>query len=209
MSQASSRQHVETAIAELRVLREEVQLLGSRLDRSLAALSEALEGGSLDGYEHVSFPGSQTPGGERLEASRISEVGSGSSYRPPSSLPSAPSCAGTRAVSQQQGLPQSWEERERIAVGVGQFLRRAVLGEHRGNSGRDQIRQSSRIYLICKDATGTVHTNPVRIVHTFREATEACSRAGSWGDSIFVGLPSKREVKVALTSAGFSWPEGF
>ena len=202
MSQTSSRQHIETAIAELRVLREEVQLLGSRLDRSLAVLSEALEGGSLDGYEQVSFP-------ETQEASRISEVGSGSSYRPPSSLPTAPSCAGTRAVTQQAGLPQSWEERERIAVGVGQFLRRAVLGEHRGSSGRDQIRQSSRIYLICRDSAGIVYTNPVKIVHTFREATEACSRAGSWGDSIFVGLPSKREVKVCLTSAGFSWPEGF
>ena len=99
MSQTSSPQHVETAIVELRVLREEVQLLGSRLDRSLAVLSATLEGGSLDGYEQVSFPESQTSVGERLEASRISEVGSGSSYRPPSSLPTAPSCAGTRAVS--------------------------------------------------------------------------------------------------------------
>ena len=106
-------------------------------------------------------------------------------------------------------MPQSWEERERIAAGVGHFLRRAIEGGHRGNSGRDQIKQSSRLYLICRDSSGTIFTNPVKIVQSFREVTEACSRAGSWGDSVFVGLPSKREVKVCLSAAGFSWPESF
>ncbi|CAK9092538.1 Ultraviolet-B receptor UVR8 [Durusdinium trenchii] len=44
---------------------------------------------------------------------------------------------------------------------VGTFLRRAILGEIRGPSGRDRIKQASKIYIVCKDRRGQVFTHPM------------------------------------------------
>ena len=103
---------------------------------------------------------------------------------------------------------QSWSEREEIARQVGTFLRRAILGEIRGPSGRDRIKQASKIYIVCKDRRGQVFTHPVKLFTRWTDVKAICAdSSGDFGDSVFVGLPSQREVKAALAGAGFSAPD--
>lgn len=103
---------------------------------------------------------------------------------------------------------QTWEQRESIAADVGRWLRASLEGEHRGNSGRDRILLSSRLYIVIRDHSGLVTTDPVRIFSRFSEVRALCFR-GHWGDSVFVGLPSQREVAVCLRAGGFSGPSRF
>ena len=103
---------------------------------------------------------------------------------------------------------QTWEQRELIAAGVGRWLRASLEGQHRGNSGRDRILLSSRLYVVIRDFSGLVTTDPVRIFSRFSEVREICFR-GHWGDSVFVGLPSQREVGVCLRAGGFTGPQQF
>lgn len=103
---------------------------------------------------------------------------------------------------------QSWADREEISRQIGTFLRRALNGEIRGPSGRDRIKQSSKYYIVVKDYHGRVYTHPAKIFTRWGEVKAICCSAhGEFGDSVFVGLPSLREVRVALRSGGFSAPE--
>lgn len=62
--------------------------------------------------------------------------------------------------------------------------------------------------IVIKDFSGVVTTHPVRILSRFSEV-RAISFQGHWGDSIFVGLPSQREVSVCLRAGGFSGPSHY
>ena len=64
----------------------------------------------------------------------------------------------------------------------------------------------SRLYIIVKDRAGNFYTNPVKIEKTWRSAKALVEKEGSFGDAIFVGLPSEREAKAAVQEAGFQWP---
>lgn len=97
-------------------------------------------------------------------------------------------------------------ERSEIAAGIGEWIRKALQGERRGLSGRERIAQQSRIYLIFKDLHGTVH-NPPLSFELWREAKVHCTVGGhSANDSIFVGLPSKAEARIVVSSARVSLP---
>ena len=96
-------------------------------------------------------------------------------------------------------------EREQIARDIGRWLRRALDGRPRGPSGRDRIQLSSRYYVVCRDIHGAVH-NPPLLFSSWRLAKENCFRQGEPGDAIFVGLPSKTEIEIALRAASLSLP---
>lgn len=126
---------------------------------------------------------------------------------------SAPASAPASTASVVSGTPapeggQSWSERERIAREVGQFLRRALEGSPRGTSGRDRIRVASRLYIICRDIQGTCYNPPV-VCSRFSRVKELCFRGSEVGDSVFIGLPSQREVTVCLEAARLQVPATF
>lgn len=178
-------------------LRGEVRALVAQVERLAARVAVLEADRSPSGYSVVSAPVPvEIPVDQ--QSSAAPSVASGVSV---------PSAAGL-AQQLPRGVsiaPQSWEERERIAGEIGLFLRRAVEGEHRGPSGRDQIRLASRYYIVCKTFQGQVHTDPVLLFTRFADVKAHCYR-GSWGDSVFVGLPSQREITVCLRVAGFSAP---
>ena len=51
--------------------------------------------------------------------------------------------------------------RRQLAVEIGQFLRRALNGEHRGSSGRDRLKLANRCYLILADFRGRRLQKPI------------------------------------------------
>lgn len=97
-------------------------------------------------------------------------------------------------------------ERLAIARGVGQWLRRNLEGGVRGLSGREKIPLQSRVYIVIRDFDLNVF-NPPKIFFAWHLAKPLCYRGGSAGDSIFIGLPSKKEAFEALLSGHFLVPE--
>lgn len=90
----------------------------------------------------------------------------------------------------------SWAFREQVSREIGAFLRRALSGAQRGLSGREKTRQLwSKIYLVCRDHSGALY-NPVKVLTSYTATKDLCARAGEFGDSVFVGLPSIREVLI-------------
>ena len=105
-------------------------------------------------------------------------------------------------------VDHTWPEREEVARGIGRFFVRALEGRHRGNSGRDRVALSSRLYVVIRNRAGLVTTDPVRVLYRFSEVKAICAQGGDFGDSIFCGFPSLREARCAVAAAGFAWPEG-
>lgn len=102
----------------------------------------------------------------------------------------------------------SWTERERIARDIGLWLRKCLAGENRGPSGRDKLRGfASKYYLVCKDFTGKSVEGGLVVLTRFSAVKEICYRKGSWGESVFIGLPTIREGKIAALSARLHWPD--
>ncbi len=129
----------------------------------------------------------------------------------PSSVASVPS--GSYSVVSPPSAPPaggdftSWVYREAVAREIGDFLRRCLAGGHRGKSGREKLAiYQSRVYVVIRDITGLVTEHPVRVFTRFSEVKACCFRSGSCGDSVFVGLPSQREARIAVESAGCTWP---
>ena len=192
MSRASSP--TQRHLLELtRELREENRALALRVDRLTDRLAELElrlgQQSSAGSYEFVrpnqpSTEGFQPPS---RDTSQVSSVVSGSQ---------------SFASSQ---INQTWAEREELAREVGRFLRRSLEGDCRGGSGRDRIRASSRLYCIVRDIEGRVF-DPIRVVGTYTEVKALCQRNGSFRDSIFVGLPSKRELIECAAAGGFTLP---
>lgn len=174
-------------------LREELRALASAVN-SLAARVELLEGDREVGeaqsltYSVVSPVASQAAG--------LSHSSGSVGYTQSVILPKAKAAPP---------IVQSWAVREEIAAEVGRWLRLSLEGGHRGNSGRDRILLSSRLYIVVRDHSGLVRTDPVRIFSRFADVRAICFR-GHWGDSIFVGLPSQREISVCLRAGRFSGP---
>lgn len=105
------------------------------------------------------------------------------------------------------GGPYCWTYRETVAKEIGQFLRRAIDGSSRGSSGREKLgKLTSRYYLVIRDVGGNSYHHPVRVLTRFNDVRALCQHKGEWGDSIFVGVPSKREGSIAARTAGLTWP---
>ena len=119
----------------------------------------------------------------------------------PHSQPSQPSQPARSATTTAPAL--NHQEREEIAREVGRFLGRALRGEALGTSGRDRNPLRSRVYLACRDHTGRDIVPPA-VYERFCDLASRCKRGGDCGQSVFVGLPSRWEARVALEAAGLA-----
>ena len=96
----------------------------------------------------------------------------------------------------------SWQYR--VAPEIGLFLQRGLRGKHGGDSGRNKLKGlQNKIYVIVRNAESKVYSHPALVV---RSVTALCYRSGTWGDCIFVDLPTQREASIAVAAAGFDWP---
>lgn len=184
-----------SVVAELQALRREVADLQARVLalESAGGPSEAVPFASpvTVNYSFASGAQQQYPAlppfpfgspGERLSATEFSS-------------PASNTTAGSVQYSEVQ--------RREAAVRVGQFLRRALVGEVRGDSGRSSL--PSRCYVLCQDITGQ-RFNPVRIFSSWSSIKPHVKVGSDCGDSIFVGLPSFWEAEVAIREAGLQVP---
>ena len=96
-------------------------------------------------------------------------------------------------------------QRREAAVKVGQFLRRALAGEQRGDSGRSSLRLPSKCYVLCRDIRGQNY-NPARIFNSWSAVKPYVKVDNSCGDAVFVGLPSEWEAEIAIREAGLQVP---
>ena len=181
--------------SEIRDLRDELRLLVRRVDQVCDRVDEL--------HEHFANIASGDQSGYLGGFGEIPQGVSASAGAEPSSFglqePEVPPAVDPHGPS--------WSEREEVAAGIGRFFVRALNGGQRGDSGRDRIGLASRIYVVVKDHSGAVSTNPVRVFQRFTDVKRLCSGAeGHFGDSIFCGFPSIREARCAVATAGFSWP---
>ena len=103
--------------------------------------------------------------------------------------------------------PITWPERERICDRIAHFLLRALQGDHRGASGRDEIHLSSRLWLVARSYGGQCF-RPLRVFR-FIDCKSLVKRGSDLGSSVFIGIPSEKEGRrIALTS-GLGWPESY
>lgn len=134
---------------------------------------------------------------DNLEAQVLSE-----SFEIVGSEPTPPAASGASTVPSEL-------ERTEAAKQTGQFFRRALLGQPRGETGRSRVKLQNRIYIVIRRFDGTVHTDPVGVYTQFslvKAITAEGGRGNQFGDSIFAGFASAWEAKVAVRDAGFSWP---
>ena len=125
-----------------------------------------------------------------------------------SRAPLTPSSAAPAASG--RGQPASdrvltWVERERICDEIALWVLRALNGQHRGTSNRDQIPLASRIWVVARNFEGE-DLNPVQVFSTFSACREVVKRGSELGDSVFIGLPSQREAIRVVLAAGLTWP---
>ena len=173
--------------AELQDLRDSLSLLTRRVDRLAGVIENRTVSAATSGLGSASL----------VSASSISSVG----YIP--QYPETSVLSGSVAESE---VVTGWTEREEVAQSVGLWLRRALEGGHRGNSGRHRIPESSNLYIVCRDFEGRVFEEPAKVLTSFSEVKKLCCRRGEWGSSVFVGLPSAREVEIALGAGRFGSP---
>lgn len=101
-------------------------------------------------------------------------------------------------------VPLSWAQREEICKGIGIFLRACLSGGHRGASGRDTIPLASKYWIAVRSFDGTVFS-PVRVFSNFTIASKLVKKGASLGKSVFIGVPSQREIQWVVDSGDFSW----
>lgn len=100
-------------------------------------------------------------------------------------------------------------EREEAARVTGRFFARCLSGAARGESGRARIRLANRIFVVVKDFSGLVTTDPVRVFSAWTPVKRLVAEEGNghnFGDSIFAGFASRWEAELAIQEAGFLWP---
>eukprot|EP00438_Fugacium_kawagutii_P014015 Skav204090 [mRNA] locus=scaffold3129:371114:378324:+ [translate_table: standard] len=137
--------------AELSQLRDEVASL-TELVRDLRLQLTAAE-------ERLSILESRTPGGSSTAAAGFSA--------PATTAPAGP---GYRVGS----------HREAVAKQIGDWIRRGLEGLPLGPSGRDQVSERSRCYIVVRDSEGVVH-DPPRFFERWSEcATYPIGMVGRW-----------------------------
>ena len=198
MSERSFRGSEDRLRDEVLELRQEVRVLRTRLERQeddISALVRAVEKLNLR-EEREKETQSEASCNSTLWECVSSAKESKRGYE-----------AGAQASVPQEdrgGSGISWEFRQEVARGVGQFIRRALNGDHRKNSGRERLKLQSTCYLIAKDFEGKVYDRPVLIETRFNRVVALCKRGTSWGDSVFVGLPTVEEARIAANEAGLA-----
>lgn len=171
-------------VAELRSLVKDLQRRVEELERNQSRPSSA------DSFQLI------------LQAEGEAETPipqAGSSSRPQAETPTGSEYPG-------EVLTGDTEARVLLAKGIGKFLRRAVSGLPRGSSGRDRLRLQNRCYLVIADYSGTQFAVP-KFLTSFQEVRQLCKRGSDVGSSVFVGLATKWEARVALKAGDFTLPD--
>lgn len=163
---------------ELASLREEVSLL--RVELAVLRAEVQRLGALVEGQRT----------GERVQS--ISHPPSGYSLV-------ADSSTGAASGS---GLTDS--ARKVICEGIAAHLKRALAGEHRGESGRDHLPSGSRYWLVIRSYSGEIF-DPVRVYSRWGPAKAVTKRGDDLGQSVFVGLPSLGDVGRVTAAGGFTW----
>ena len=177
----------EVADLRARVLSLENQLLAAELPPS--ALSSPITVNYVGGSPYPELPPFPT-GAAASQLPLSGEV--------PSPNPSSVASVATAG---------NYTEAQRIAAAeeVGKFLARALRGDLRGDSGRSKLRIPSRVYLLVKDVRGRVY-DPVQIHRSWASIAPLVKERGHCGDSVFVGLPTLWEAKIAVVAGQLNWP---
>lgn len=101
--------------------------------------------------------------------------------------------------------PPLESEREAAAKAVGCFLRRALEGQRRGESGRDRIPQSSRYWLVIRGIDNQVFS-PIRVFSKWASCSKAAGEAWCGLRRVNVCRPSgRRRHQAGCGSGGFTW----
>lgn len=179
-----------TEVAELKKKLAKLRLEFSSLKRFLL---EKESGESESSFSFVSEP---PLAGPRAELSAAA-----ADLFPQPSWCGNVSCSGSRSSP---ASTISWERRLEIGREVGGFLARAVRSEYRGSSGREKIPLASRFWLVARSFHGEV-LNPIRVFSKWGLAKELVKRGSECGESVFVGLPSQREIGCAIAASGLRW----
>ena len=192
------RREIEVLKEDHKALEEEVR----RLRRALAGLRATdRPSGYPESEGSYSYVGSLAGGGASVApSSPARSFGSADGRSAGSSV--APSAA-TGGVG-----PISWPAREEIADNIGLWIRRCLNGENRGTSGRDRNPLQSRYWIVVKSIEGEIY-NPPLIYKTWSGAKGLVKRGAETGDSIFVGVPSEREVIRVVRFAGLDLPGAY
>lgn len=169
-------------LAEIAAIRQELSVLGSRLDRVV----EQIRSTEFELVDSVGTTGTAGVYPTSGEEQRPIAGGSPPPLSPPSSSDNF--------------------EGERVAAAreTGQFFRRCLAGLPRGISGQGRI----RLYVVVRDFSGRVSANPVVVFHSWADTKYRVSdhTSGEYGDSIFAGFASQWEAKAAVREAGYTWP---
>lgn len=180
---------IAEVLAELRGLRSEVAELSSRVHllESGSGTVPAAAPVTVNYTNYTTPPSSPAPYvPEHLAGSPGSVIGR------PTSLPSSTTSEPSEA------------ERRAAAESIGRFLRRSLDGGARGESGRSRINLPSKVYLLCRDFRG-VSYNPPQLYYSFSSICPLVKRGNTFGDSIFVGLPSLWEARLTVEAANLHW----
>ena len=144
-------------------------------------------------------------------SARVIELEAGAGARPVSGsersdfevISSAPSSSAARgAAAAGVDLPP---HRVAAAEKIGAWIQRCLKDQPRGLSGREEIELASRVYLVVRDIHGTTY-NPPKVFENWAGAKALCTLEKQLGDSVFVGLPSKAEARIAVSAAGLDIP---
>ena len=189
MSHHSELKALRTEVAELREELAKVRLEVVSLKRGLLEKGSGESDSSFSVISDLPFAGLRAP-----SSAAAAEVAK-SSWCERSS-------ASDPCESSSQ--PISWEKRLEICKEIGKFLARAVRTEHRGASGRDKIPLASRFWLVARDFQGQ-QFSPVRVFSRWGAAKDLVKKGSDGGDSVFVGLPSQREIEAVITASGLRW----
>eukprot|EP00435_Cladocopium_sp_Y103_P059707 s418_g21.t1 len=172
----------QVEVAELREEVDSLKLEVGRLRRELAGLRVRT---TSESYSRSESEGS------------FSVISQGIAAGASSARPALPPAAPTAAPSS-PSPSLTWEERDRIADGIGRYLARCVAGDNRGTSGRDQVSLGSKLWIVVRDYAGQIYT-PVRVSRSWGSVKALVKPSGpDPGDSIFVGVPSEREARRAV-----------
>ena len=188
--------------AELEALRCEARALRSLLHR-LEERIQDLE--DQAGFEVVRAP--SPPRESRSEAYRPSGSTPCRASEAPVSSSAASGAFADGSSASQPGPPTS-QFRVGVAQGVGRFLAGRLRGQTTGSSGRESLALSSRLYIVCRDAQGKSYNPPI-VTSSFARVKQLCFLTADrrdCGASVFIGLPSQAEVRIAIAAADLSCP---
>ena len=188
----------------------------SRLELLVQALSarlELLEQDNRDLQARVARLESQAYVLVRGEAERTTTPPRPSGYDRPLPTPTASPARSPLVASSSTSAPPAGSSaapcRQQVADEIGAYFKRCLSGDNRGSSGREKVNLANRIYVIVRDAADKVY-NPVLVQTSWRDTqplvTLGPGPGKQFGDSIFVGFPTKWEAKRAVSAAGLSWP---